>query len=34
MVEIEAAFNNLKDDLALRLIFHQLEHRIEAPSLR
>lgn len=30
LTEIEAAFKNLKDDLALRPIFHQLEHRIEA----
>jgi transposase len=30
LVEIEAAFKNLKDDLALRPIFHQLEQRIEA----
>jgi len=30
LVEIEAAFKNLKDDLMLRPIFHQLEHRIEA----
>ena len=30
LVEIEAAFKNLKNDLALRPIFHQLEHRIEA----
>ena len=30
LVEIEAAFKNLKDNLALRPIFHQLEHRIEA----
>jgi transposase len=30
LVEIEAAFKNLKDDLALRPIFHQLERRIEA----
>jgi transposase len=30
LVEIEAAFNNLKDDLGLRPIYHQLEHRIEA----
>ena len=30
LVEIEAAFKNLKADLALRPIFHQLEHRIEA----
>jgi hypothetical protein len=29
-VEIEAAFQNLKDDLALRPILHQLERRIEA----
>jgi hypothetical protein len=27
---IEAAFKNLKDDLRLRPIHHQLEHRIEA----
>ena len=30
LVEIEAAFKNLKDDLQLRPIFHQLQHRIEA----
>ena len=30
LVQIEAAFKNLKDDLALRPIFHQLAHRIEA----
>lgn len=30
LVEIEAAFKNLKDDLALRPIFHQLERRMEA----
>jgi transposase len=30
LVEIEAAFKNLKDDLALRPIYHQLEARIEA----
>ena len=30
LVEVEAAFKNLKDDLALRPIFHQLEYRIEA----
>jgi transposase len=30
LIEIEAAFKNLKDDLALRPIHHQLEHRIEA----
>jgi transposase len=30
LTEIEAAFKNLKDDLALRPIHHQLEQRIEA----
>jgi transposase len=30
LTEIEAAFKNLKDDLKLRPIHHQLEHRIEA----
>ena len=30
MAEIEAAFKNLKDDLGLRPIYHQLEQRIEA----
>ena len=30
LVEIEAAFKNLKDDLQLRPIYHQLERRIEA----
>ena len=30
LVEIEAAFKNLKDGLGLRPIYHQLEHRIEA----
>ena len=30
LVEVEAAFKTLKDDLALRPIFHQLEARIEA----
>lgn len=30
LVEIEAAFKNLKDDLALRPIHHQLQHRVEA----
>jgi len=30
LVEIEAAFKNLKDDLQLRPIHHQLPHRIEA----
>ena len=30
LTEVEAAFKNLKDDLQLRPIFHQLEHRIEA----
>jgi len=31
LVEIEAAFKNLKDDLQLRPIYHQVESRIEAP---
>lgn len=30
LVEIEAAFKNLKDDLQLRPIYHQLQARIEA----
>jgi transposase len=30
LTEIEAAFKTLKDDLALRPIYHQLEHRVEA----
>lgn len=30
LAEIEAAFKNLKDDLGLRPIHHQLEHRVEA----
>jgi len=30
LVEIEAAFKNLKDDLKLRPIYHQLQSRIEA----
>ena len=30
LTEVEAAFKNLKSDLALRPIHHQLEHRIEA----
>ena len=30
LVEIEAAFKTMKDDLHLRPIHHQLEHRIEA----
>ena len=30
LVEIEAAFKALKDDLGLRPIYHQLEQRIEA----
>jgi hypothetical protein len=33
LTEVEAAFKNLKDDLALRPIHHQLEHRIEAHIL-
>ena len=34
LVEIEAAFKNLKDDLQLRPLYHQLEHRIEAHIFR
>ncbi len=30
LTEVEAAFKNLKQDLQLRPIYHQLEHRIEA----
>ena len=30
LVAVEEAFKNLKGDLAIRLIFHQLEARIEA----
>src|ERR1022692_4546120 len=30
LTEVEAAFKNLKGDLALRPVHHQLEHRIEA----
>src|SRR5438309_12075580 len=30
LVEIEAAFKNLKDDLELRPIYHQLQQRIES----
>src|SRR5438105_1275255 len=30
LTEIEAAFKNLKDDLSLRPIYHQLERRIES----
>ena len=30
LVEVEAAFKTMKDDLQLRPIYHQLEHRIEA----
>jgi len=30
LTEVEAAFKHLKGDLALRPIYHQLEHRIEA----
>jgi hypothetical protein len=30
LVVVEEAFKNLKDDLAIRPVFHQLEHRIEA----
>ncbi len=30
LVQVEQAFKDLKGDLAIRPIFHQLEHRIEA----
>jgi hypothetical protein len=30
LTEVEAGFKNLKDDLTLRPIYHQLEQRIEA----
>jgi transposase len=30
LTQVEAAFKDLKDDLSLRPIFHQLKHRIEA----
>jgi len=30
LTHVEAAFRDLKDDLSLRPIYHQLEHRIEA----
>ena len=30
LTQVEAAFKDLKEDLSLRPIFHQLEHRIEA----
>lgn len=30
LTQVEAAFKDLKDDLALRPIFHQLEERVEA----
>jgi transposase len=33
LTQVEAAFKDLKDDLALRPIFHQLEKRIEAHIL-
>lgn len=33
LTEVEAAFKTLKDDLSLRPIYHQLEHRIEAHIL-
>jgi hypothetical protein len=33
LTEVEAAFKNLKDDLQLRPIYHQLERRIEAHIL-
>jgi transposase len=33
LVEVEAAFKTMKDDLQLRPIYHQLEYRIESLSL-
>ena len=30
LTQIEEAFKNLKGDLAIRPIYHQLEHRVEA----
>jgi transposase len=33
LVEIEAAFRCLKSDLAIRPVYHQLEHRVEAHIL-
>jgi transposase len=33
LVQVEEAFRNLKGDLAVRPIYHQLEHRIEAHIL-
>jgi hypothetical protein len=33
LVEVEAAFKTMKDDLHLRPIYHQLEQRIEARRL-
>jgi hypothetical protein len=33
LVAVEEAFKNLKGDLAIRPIFHQLERRIEAHIL-
>lgn len=30
LTQVEAAFKDLKDDLSLRPVFHQLERRIEA----
>ena len=32
LTQVEAAFKDLKDDLSLRPIFHQLEHRITASA--
>ena len=33
LTQVEEAFKNLKGDLAVRPIYHQLEHRIEAHIL-
>jgi hypothetical protein len=30
LTQVEAAFKSLKSDLAVRLVYHQLEHRVEA----
>jgi transposase len=33
LVEVEGAFKNLKSEVAIRPVFHQLEHRVEAHIL-
>ena len=30
LTQVEAAFKSLKSDLAVRPVYHQLEHRVEA----